>query len=144
VGITYRTVDPGCLVSVWDGDITTDVVRAHMASIEADPRWTEAGCYITDLRTVSAASVPSDDAIVATADLFRERLSVGMRGRRWAIVAGELVERLSQFSDRVNARDVVMVPFGTLEAACHWTGGDYEVIRQSIRKLRVEIRNRDT
>jgi hypothetical protein len=143
VGISYRTDDAGCAVSVWDGEITTDVVRAHMAAVEADRRWVEAGCYVTDLRTVSAASAPSPVDVLAVADAFREQLSLSMRGRRWAIVAGDLVEHLTQFKRRVDEHDVVMMPFGTLEAACHWTGGDYEVIRQSIHELRAEIRNRE-
>jgi hypothetical protein len=133
----------GVAVAVWDGEITPSDVVEHLAHLDADEKWGRADAYITDLRTVSPSSYPSDAAVGALAVDFRARLRERMGSARWALVAGGLFEQLLMFGMQVEGEPSSIVTFSRLEPACAWVGVGHEATRDMVRELRHQIRASD-
>jgi hypothetical protein len=130
----------GVAVAVWDGAIAESDVFEHLANLDADEKWDHANAYITDLRTVSPSSYPSDAAVGALAADFRARLRARMGSARWALVAAGLFEQLLMFGMHVEGEPSSILTFSRLEPACAWVGIGHECTRDIVRGLRHQVR----
>jgi hypothetical protein len=115
-------IDPGrrLVVTVAEGTLTGDEVRANQRSLDADPAFDPGYDHLFDLSGVSELRVPSDQLReLAAVTLFEP-------GSRRAVVApedvmGALVRRYGSLRD---LSDEALRVFRTLREALAWLGHD--------------------
>jgi hypothetical protein len=144
MGIAYRCDETtGLCVSVWDGDVTTEDRRQHMAALASDPRWGARGLLLTDLTGISATRRPSAKDVLEAAAEFSEKLADNVRNAQWAIVAGETFVLAQRFGSYLEEEVRRLIVFNDLDTACRWLGVDAAHARVLIDELRVELRHPD-
>jgi hypothetical protein len=141
MGIAYRCDKRmGVCVSVWDGVVTDEQRRQHMAILAADPEWGAGGLLLTDLTGVSAAMRPTAKQILETAADFAERLAPVVRDAKWAMVAGETFVLAQRFGSYLEEEVPRLIVFNDLATACTWLGVDGAEVGNLLEELRAEAR----
>ena len=141
MGIAYRCdKEMGLCVSVWDGVVTDEQRRQHIATLEADPDWGAGGMLLTDLTGVSAARRPSAKQVLETAAEFSERLAPMVRDAKWAMVAGETFVLAQRFGSYLEEEVPRLIVFNDLATACTWLGVDGTRVGTIIDQLRGQLR----
>ena len=144
MGIAYRCDEKtGLSLSVWDGEVTTDDRRRHIAALASDPDWGARGRLLTDLTGVSAAGRPSAKSVLDAAAEFSEKLAGQVRNAQWAIVAGETFVLAQRFGSYLEEEVHRLIVFNDLDTACTWLGVDAADARELIGELRESLRNHD-
>src|SRR5437867_1691869 len=97
VGIAYRCdADLGCTFVVWDGAVTPDQWRKHVARIVGDPGFPPGPLLLGDLSTVGDAPTITTDVIAEMVGRWRPGASdLGLE--RCGIVATGALEKARQF-----------------------------------------------
>jgi hypothetical protein len=145
MGIAYRCdKTTGLCVSVWDGVVTDEQRRQHMATLEADPEWGAGGLLLTDLTGVSAARRPTAKQVLETAADFSERLAPMVRDAKWAMVAGETFVLAQRFGSYLEEEVPRLIVFNDLATACTWLGVDGAEVGTLLDELRGEVRASET
>lgn len=143
MGIAYRCdVSSSLNVSVWQGEITSDEGRLHMAALAADPEWAAGRSIVIDLTRVAATPTPAGD-VAESAEAFLQNLAGPALQAKWAIVADQTFERARAFGERVEYAVPRLIVFNNLETACTWLGVDPADVRAIAEDLRREIRTRE-
>jgi hypothetical protein len=141
MGIAYRCDNTmGLCVSVWDGVVTEEQRRQHIATLEADPEWGAAGLLLTDLTGISAVRRPSAKQVLETAAEFSERLAPAVRDAKWAMVAGETFVLAQRFGTYLEEEVPRLIVFNDLATACTWLGVDGVAVGTVLDELRAEVR----
>ena len=145
MGIAYRCdTELGLCVSVWDGVVTDEQRRRHIATLEADPDWAAGGMLLTDLTGVSAARRPTAKQVLETAAEFSERLAPMVRDSKWAMVAGETFVLAQRFGSYLEEEVPRLIVFNDLATACTWLGVDGAQAGTTIDELRGQLRASET
>jgi hypothetical protein len=143
MGIAYRCdVSNRLSISVWQGEITADEGKLHLAALAADPEWAAGRSIVIDLTRVAATPTPADD-VAQSAEAFLQILAGQARQAKWAIVADQTFERARAFGERVERAVPHLIVFNNLETACAWLGVDPTEVRTIADDLRREIRARE-
>jgi hypothetical protein len=137
VGIAY-SIDPKCdgIVVVWDGAVSGDEQVEHMLRIAADPHWPPTRYSITDLRTVTAMTMPNEhvfDALVEGTEV-RERFEPVIVASR-----DKTGDELSFSARSLGLRPKV---FFSLDDACEHLGIRAAQVHATVRKLRNDLGTR--
>ncbi len=141
MGIAYRCETRiGLAVAVWEGEITDDQRRLHMAKLAADPDWDATRLLITDLTGVSPQSRPTADKIAEAGDTFLQQLANRAANVKWAIIADHTFEDARKFGAHIEGEVPHMIVFNRLDTACVWLGIDSNDVRPVIEELRQQLR----
>jgi hypothetical protein len=141
MGIAYRCDKTGLTVSVWDGEVTDEQRRQHIANLQSDPEWGAGGLLLTDLTGVSAARRPTAKQVLETAAEFSEKLAPVVRDAKWAIVAGETFVLAQRFGTYLEEEVPRLIVFNDLATACTWLGVDGAEVGTLLDELRGEVRS---
>jgi len=140
VGIAYGHGAPsGLSVSVWDGEITAEHRRAHMALLASDPHWGTGHLLLTDLTGVCPSSTPSSERVFEAANAFRWRLTAKSMHSKWAVVANHTFEQALQFGAHIEADAPRLIVFDTLASACRWLEVELDDVAAIVAVLRHQI-----
>jgi hypothetical protein len=141
MGIAFRCdKELGLSVSVWDGEVSVEDRRSHIAALAADPDWGTTGLLLTDLTGVSAAMRPSAKEVLEAAAEFSEKLAEQVRNAKWAMVANETFVLAQRFGTYLEEEVRRLIVFNDLETACTWLGIETTAARVVIEELRGELR----
>jgi hypothetical protein len=141
MGIAYRCDETtGLCVSVWDGEVTDEQRRQHIATLEADRGWGSGGLLLTDLSGVSASRRPSVKQVLEAAGEFSEKLARHVRDAKWAMVASETFVLAQRFSTYLEEEVPRLIVFNDLATACTWLGVDGAAAGTVVDELRAELR----
>ena len=137
MAIAYRCDDStGLCVSVWDGEVTDDERRRHIAALAADPEWGAQGLLLTDLTGIAASARPTAKQVLEAAADFAEKLAGQVRDAKWAMVAGETFVLAQRFGSYLEEEVRRLIVFNDLDTACTWLGVDTATARVIIDDLR--------
>jgi hypothetical protein len=145
MGIAYRhDKKTGLSVSVWDGIVTTEQRRNHIAALESDPDWGASGLLLTDLTGISAERRPSAKEVLEAASEFAVKLARHVREAKWAMVAGETFVLAQRFGSYLEEEMPRLIVFNDLATACTWLGVEGSEVRTTLDELRAELRSTDS
>ena len=138
--IAYRC-DPRrrLVVNVYDGDVSFEEWRAHIAGILEDPAWRATTKSLSDMSQARLTPL-TDEHRAEMFDLFATQL-LRAAGRPMAIIGGASpgterdVER--DAIARLGARPIV---FTSLTTACIWLSVDEPVVAAVVAELRAALR----
>ena len=141
MGISYCLDEArGLSVSVWNGEITLDERRRHMAALAADPRWGVGGLVLTDLTGV-AEPAPDAARLLDAASTFLAQLAGRTRRARWAIVASTTFAEAQRFGSYIEEEVPRVIVFNELSTASTWLGVDGDRVRSTVDELRADLRS---
>ena len=128
------------IIDVYDGEVTLDEWRDHIAALLDNPAWRATTRSLSDMSSAHLPRLSDDERAIMFALFQTDRLRVA--GRRMAIIAGGSgsVEREVEQSaiDKLGARAIV---FSSLTAACIWLGVDENSTQIAIDELRASLQN---
>jgi hypothetical protein len=141
MGIAYRCdTRTGLTVAVWDGEITDDERRQHMAKLAADPDWANSRRLITDLTRVPNESRPTGNQIAEAAEVFLDQLAAPIADVKWAVVADRTFGDARNFGAQIEGEVRRMIVFNSVRTACVWLGVDAGDVQIIIDNLRQQVR----
>jgi hypothetical protein len=139
MGIAHRYIAAANLIAiVWDGTVTAGEWTAAARRQIADANWAQARSRLIDARTADTASLTAPDAGEISAIL--ERAHPNVAGVRLAIVANQGREIARYAEHRSDTPGVTTIVFNDVATACAWLDVDMDVILETIRDLRRELR----
>jgi hypothetical protein len=142
VGIAYGHDAPtGLSVSVWDGEVTDEHRRRHMAFLASDPEWGSGHLLLTDLSGVCPSSTPSSGRVFEAATAFLRRLSRRTVHSKWAVVANHTFEQALQLGAQIETDVPRLVVFDSLSSGCRWLGVGLDEVAAIVAALRHQIRS---
>ena len=131
----------GVVFVVWDGPITWDDWREHVNVLLSDPDWPHTPRFIVDLQSVTDTSSIKDHEILEVRQVFTSDPAI-LAGKRTAVVASEQFRRASRFAELVERFGASSIVFNNLDTACLFLGIDLDEARQTLERLRAELRSR--
>jgi hypothetical protein len=140
VGIAYCCdTKLRCTFVVWDGDVTPDAWRGHVARIVSDPAFPPGPLLLGDLSTVAGAPAITTDVVGEMVRRWRSDASdLGLQ--RCGIVATGALEKARQFVLELEGSGLSAMIFDEPWAACTWLGLDTEAARSILKDLREQLR----
>jgi hypothetical protein len=132
----------GVTFIVWDGIVTWDDWRQHVAKLLADPGWFATPRFIVDVQTVTDTSSIGMDEMEQVYELFGSGPAI-LANKRSAVIAKEEFSRAKRFGDLIARFGTSSIVFNTLDTACLFLGIDFKETRQVLEELRAELRRKD-
>jgi hypothetical protein len=140
VGIAYRIDEGlGLVLEVWDGVITVDEWRTHVATILADPGRARCTKFLTDLTTADTSTIADSDR-AEIASIFASDPS-NFAGTKTAAIASQEFEPSVRFGRRIEESGLNVIVFNELNGACLWLGLDTTAMRANLREMRTTLRD---
>ena len=140
MGIAYRCDGTaGLSVSVWEGTITPDEARQHIANLAADPDWGACRFVVTDLSRVSQAARPTPERMTELAEVFLRQLARKTAIVKWAFVADRELAQAATLEAHMAHEVRRMLVFDSLEPACKWLGVGIGDVQEIVTELCKEL-----
>jgi hypothetical protein len=140
VGIAYRCdTNLRCTFIMFDGGVTLDQWRGHLAGIVGDPAFPPGPLMLGDLSTVGDGPGITTDVIAEMVRRWRTH-ATGLGLTRCAIVATGALDQARQFVVELEGSGLSVMVFDDPWAACTWLGLDTEAARTILKELRGQLR----
>jgi hypothetical protein len=135
MAIAYRADrSHACTVSVWDGDVTADDVRHHLARLAVDEDWPAGPAHLTDLTTIKTADVPDPEllALLYEGTTLAEDLKIAV------VVRAEPRFEPALRYETATAK-LAATTFDDLGTACRYLGVSAPAMQATIAELRQQL-----